>query len=188
MTSGCDLDAAAIAACRHARADVAAAGDRLRRVHEAGVRLNHIKRAPGARTSSSGLTRLQAIILAAGISRQTANTWRKVGNVPTDFLEQYIADCEPQGREITIAGLLAAWEPQPEVEEPPFAIRFKGLTENAHKRFTYQLEVLRSTVFHTQTESETVVAAVERIYSDVLAQRVPSNQHDEQQPEAPCVR
>src|SRR5262245_56006874 len=121
------LDTDAIVACRRARADVAAAGDRLRRVHEAGARLNAVTRAPGVRTSSSGLTRLQTVIRAAGISRQTANTWRKVGNVPVDFLEKYIAYCEPKGLEITIAGLLAARGPKPEPEEPPYAIRFGQL-------------------------------------------------------------
>src|SRR6266849_4256822 len=95
------LDADAIAACRRARADVAAAGDRLRHVHEAGLRLIDVKRNRGVRTSSTVLTRLQAVIRAAGISRQTANTWQKVGNVSAQFLEEYIAECEPKGREIT---------------------------------------------------------------------------------------
>jgi hypothetical protein len=180
-------DTDAIAACRRARADVAAAGDRLRRIHEAGARLNGVARTPGIRTSSSGLTRLQTVIRAAGISRQTANTWRKVGNVPVDFLENYIAYCEPKGLEITIAGLLARWEPKLEAEEPPYAIRF-GLNAKARERFAYQLEVLRSTVFHTQTDSETVVAAIEWLYADRLAQRLQPGPRLQPQVEQSCAR
>jgi hypothetical protein len=130
-------DKDAIAACRRARADIAAGGDRLRRIHEAGVRLIDIRRHPGVRTSSSGLTRLQDIIQKAGISRQTANIWQKVGSVPNTFLEKYIANCEPKGWEITIAGLLAAWQPQPEPERL-YSVRFTLRISHSDARCPWQ--------------------------------------------------
>jgi hypothetical protein len=167
------LDTDAIAACRRARADVAGAGDRLRRVHEAGVRLNEVARTPGIRTSSSGLTRLQVITRAAGISRETANQWKKVGRVSTEVLEDYIADCEHSRREITQTGLLvrAGMLMREDEEEPPYTIRFPGLTGKAYERFAHQLELLRETEFHTQSLSDTVIAAIDRVYRDVLARR-----------------
>ena len=105
-------DAVAIDACKRARGDLAAGGERLRHVHEAGRLLRAVAKTPGVRSSSSGLTRLQAITREAGVSRQTANTWQQVGDVPSDVLDTYIAEREAAGTEITIAGLLKAFKPK----------------------------------------------------------------------------
>lgn len=162
-------DAVAIDACKRARADLAAGGERLRHVHEAGRLLRAVAKTPGVRSSSSGLTRLQTITQEAGVSRQTANTWQTVGDVPSDFLEAYIAEREAAGTEITISGLLKAWKPKSD-DERACMVSLGKLTEKQRDRFRHEIAELRAT-FGTETDGEAVVEAVSRLYAEILNRR-----------------
>ena len=161
-------DATAVAACKRARADLAAGGERLRHVHEAGRMLRSVAKMPGVR--QPGLTRLQMITREAGVSRQTANTWQKVGEVSSVDLEAYIATCEAAGHEITISGFLKAFAPETEADDPAFTISLGKLSDTQRQRFKHEIGELRAT-FGTHTDGEAIVEAVGRLYAEILKRR-----------------
>ena len=161
-------DATAVAACRRARADLAAGGERLRHVHEAGRLLRAVARSKGGRNVSGSLTRLQTITREAGISRETANAWQQVGDVPTADLETFIGACEAARTEITIAGLLKTR--QPKGDERACMVSLGKLSDRQRERFKHEIAELRAT-FGTETDGEAVVEAVRRLYADILSRR-----------------
>jgi hypothetical protein len=104
-----DVDAA-IAAGRLANADRLDGERRIYRVIEAARLIREVPRLPGVRTSSTKLTRYQAVLKAIGITRETAREWDEALDAQS-IAPQYIAGCHAANppREPTIAGLIDAW-------------------------------------------------------------------------------
>ncbi len=161
-------DETAVAACRRARADLAAGGERLRHVHEAGRLLRAVAKTPGVR--QLGLTRLQTITREAGVSRQTANTWQQVGDVPSDLLNKFIAECEAAGIEITMSGFLKAFTPETKADDPAFTISLGKLSDKQRERFKHEIRELRAT-FGAETDGEAIVEGISRLYREFLSRR-----------------
>lgn len=103
-------DAPAIAAGRLVTADRLGGEQRIYRVIEAARLIEAVPRAPGTRTSSTRLTRYQAVLKAVGITRETAREWKAALDAEP-IAAQYLADCRTANppREPTLAGLLDAW-------------------------------------------------------------------------------
>ena len=117
------LIADAVAACASVRASAIAlhqpAEQKLRAIREAGRRLSLVQRGDGGRppnNSSSGLTSYQLALKQAGISRQTADAWRRVAAIPEPDFEQFIEDATLTMRDLTVAELLRACSLKPKTE------------------------------------------------------------------------
>jgi hypothetical protein len=100
------LEASAHAACLRAKANLKNGEERLRTAIEAGKLLRALPRAPGVRTSSSRLTRLQVVIKEAGVSRQAAHAWQKASEIADVVVADYVAQSRAADEEVSVAGLL----------------------------------------------------------------------------------
>jgi len=156
-----------VEACRRAKryriASTEAAELHLRAIREAGRLLSLVDRARGGRppaNSSRGLTSYQLAIQEAGISRQTASTWRDVAEVPEAEFERFLAQARRGHSRLTIAELLR------HPCEPSTAPRTVTLTFSAaeRERFTRLIDVLGAAHF-SATPAETVLLIVERAHA-----------------------
>lgn len=171
-----DVIACAISACARVRRNaivVATVGTTyLRAVREAGHLLSLVQRSDGGRpytNSSRGLTSYQYALQQAGISRQTANVWRRVATISEDAFEQFLQDAPREGWYFTIAELLRVCTP-PSAEERPNTVTLH-LSNAELRAFEQQIGVLTGVHF-CRTTSETVMAIVGSAYSRWLeAQR-----------------
>jgi len=169
-----DLIADAVAACATARATKRAlqapAVQYLRAIREAGRLLSLVQRSDGGRplkNSSSGLTSYQFAMKQSGISRQTANLWRRVAEIPGEDFEQFIVETALAGRDLTVAELLRTCSPKSQTA-PKMRTVTLTLSENEYCAFEQAVGVLGAILF-TNTATQTVMTILGHAYSAWLA-------------------
>ena len=169
-----DLIADAVAACATVRATELAlhepAVQKLRAIREAGRLLSLVQRSDGGRplnNSSRGLTSYQFALTQAGISRQTANRWRCVAEIPETDFERFIIETQLAGRDLTVAELLRACSPTSETAPIGRTVKLI-LSEAEFRAFQQQVGVL-GPVYFTDTVTQTVMAVLGHAYSGWLA-------------------
>jgi hypothetical protein len=163
--------ARAIEACAHARGYSVdlnkTAEQKLRAIREAGRLLAQVHRSAGGRRPinwSSGLTSYQTALRDGHISRQTANEWRRVADVPGDTFEQYLSDVKLSARQPTIKDLLQTCTVRSSAELTKCTITFV-LSTDERRVIQRQLAVLRATHF-LSTPSEALVCVVGQAYRE----------------------
>ena len=173
-----DLIADAVAACATVWATALAlhepAVQQLRAIREAGRLLSLVKRSDGGRplnNSSRGLTSYQFALKQAGISRQTANRWRRVAEIPDVDFERFIVEAQRAGQDLTVAELLRACSPKSETAPTARTVKLI-LSEAAYRAFQQQVGLLGA-VYFTDTATQTVMAVLEHAYRGWLAAQTP---------------
>ena len=173
-----DLIADAVAACATVRATGLALHDpavrKLRAIREAGRLLSLVQRSDGGRplnNSSRGLTSYQFALKEASISRQTANLWRRVAEIPEQDVELFIDDTTLTGRDLTVAELLRACSPTSKTVPRGYTVKLI-LSEAEYRAFQQHVGVLGA-VYFTDTETQTVIAVLGHAYSGWLAAQSP---------------
>jgi hypothetical protein len=169
-----DLIAEAVAACATVRATELAlqeaAVQRLRAIREAGRLLSLVQRSDGGRplnNSSRGLTNYQVALKQAGVSRQTANRWRRVAEIPEMDFERFVVEAPLAGLDLTVAELLRACRPKSDT--PPTGRTVKLILSAPEYRAFQQRVGLLGAVYFTDTATQTVMAVLEHAYSGWLA-------------------
>jgi hypothetical protein len=169
-----DLIAVAVAACATVRATELAlhepAVQKLRAIREAGRLLSLVQRSDGGRplnNSSRGLTSYQVALTQAGVSRQTANRWRRVAEIPETDFERFIVEGQRAGHDLTVAELLRAFSPKSDT--PPTGRTVKLILSASEYRAFQQRVGLLGAVYFTDTATQTVMAVLEHAYSSWLA-------------------
>ncbi len=168
------LIADAIAACATVRALGVTlskpAEQRLRAIREAGRLLSLVQRSDGGRplnNSSRGLTSYQFALEQAGISRQTANRWRRVAVIPEMDFARFIVEAQRAGHDLTVAELLRACSPKSKTAPAGRTVKLV-LSEGEYRAFQQQVGVLGACYF-TDTATQTVIAVLSHAYSGWLA-------------------
>jgi hypothetical protein len=167
------LIASAVDACKQARGITSTlqqtAEAHLHAVREAGRLLSIVQRSDGGRphkNSSRGLTSYQHAVQQAGISRQTANRWRRVAAIPEDAFDQFIDDAIREGWDLTIAELLRVCDPPSAPEERPNTVTLH-LSDAELRTFEQHIGVLTGSLF-CRDNSEAVMAIVQSAYTKWL--------------------
>lgn len=165
-----DTISRAVTACARVRRNTAAlavVGERyLRAVREAGYLLSLVQHSDGGRpvkNSSRGLTSYQYALQQAGISRQTANVWRRVAEIGDDAFAQFVNDATREGWDLTIAELLRICAPPSAREDRPNTVTLH-LSEAEVRAFDQHISVLGGVHF-CRTTSETVMAVLRTAYA-----------------------
>lgn len=168
------LIAQAVAACararRHALTFKHAAEQQLRAVREAGRLLSLVHRSNGGRppkNSSTGLTSYQLALKEAGISRQTATTWRRVADLSDAAFERFIAEARHTLGNLTIAELLRTTAGRPARIKKMRTVTLE-FSKVEYAAFMQHLDVL-SAAYFTQTPAATLIVVLSRAYASWLA-------------------
>jgi hypothetical protein len=132
-----------------------------------------VQRSDGGRplnNSSRGLTSYQCALKQAGISRQTANLWRRVADIPEGAFELFLVETKLAERDLTVAELLRACSPKIETVPAGRTVTLV-LSEAEYRAFRQQVGVLGA-VYFTETATETVMAVLGHAYSGWLAAQI----------------
>ena len=170
------LIADAVAACVRARASGITlqrhAEQTLRAIREAGRWLSLVQRSDGGRprrNSSHGMTSYQDALVQAGISRETANRWRRVADIADVEFERFIVDTKLTEGDLTVAALLRACRPKADTEAG-HAVKL-CLSAAEYPRFQHLVDVLGAAC-GTDTVTQTVLAVLAHAYDGLLAAQI----------------
>jgi len=161
-------------ACRAIHGDTAnghaAAAHTLRAIREAGRLLGLVQRSPGGRppeNASTGLTSYQRALKCAGISRQTANRWRRVADIPDTAFDAFIGAAALAGTDVTVKSLLRTCTQTSHTGSTVRTVTL-SLSDNEYQTFKLHVGVLGA-VYFAHTTTETVMAVLGRTYGEWLA-------------------